>query len=71
MDAAKKDEIKVRGYVSVVMGCPYEGKVDPRQVREVSEELYKMGCYEISLGDTIGVGTPASVYGSFFFPILG
>eukprot|EP01091_Cochliopodium_minus_P011754 TRINITY_DN3426_c0_g1_i1.p1 TRINITY_DN3426_c0_g1~~TRINITY_DN3426_c0_g1_i1.p1 ORF type:complete len:388 (+),score=110.22 TRINITY_DN3426_c0_g1_i1:111-1166(+) len=62
MEAAKKEEIKVRGYVSVVMGCPYEGKVDPRQVREVAEDLYKMGCYEISLGDTIGVGTPSSVY---------
>ncbi len=48
--------IKVRGYVSCVVGCPYEGKVDPEAVRRVSVALRQMGCYEVSLGDTIGVG---------------
>ena len=51
--------IKVRGYVSCVLGCPYEGEVDLAVVARVAEALYEMGCYEISLGDTIGVGTPA------------
>jgi hydroxymethylglutaryl-CoA lyase len=55
---AKKRGIKVRGYVSCVLGCPYEGPVAPRRVAEVAGALYDMGCYEISLGDTIGVGTP-------------
>ena len=58
MEAAKKHGIAVRGYVSCVLGCPYEGDIDVREVARVSEILYKMGCYEISLGDTIGVGTP-------------
>ena len=57
---AKEDGIKVRGYVSVVVGCPYEGSVDPKSVVHVSKRMLEMGCYEISLGDTIGVGTPAS-----------
>lgn len=61
MDAAKNANIKVRGYVSCVLGCPYEGEIAPEQVTKVAEQLYKMGCYEISLGDTIGVGNPASV----------
>lgn len=61
MAAAKNHGIKVRGYVSCVVGCPYEGEISPEQVAMVAEKLYKMGCYEISLGDTIGVGTPASV----------
>ena len=56
---AKKYDIKVRGYVSCVLGCPYEGEVPPARVAEVAGALYDMGCYEISLGDTIGVGTPA------------
>ena len=56
---AKKHDIKVRGYVSCVLGCPYEGEVKPSQVAEVAGALYDMGCYEISLGDTIGTGTPA------------
>ena len=47
-----------RRYVSCVVGCPYSGDVDPAAVQFVAERLYKMGCYEISLGDTIGVGTP-------------
>ncbi len=59
--AAKKLNIRVRGYVSCVVGCPYEGEVDPRKVAEVSEAIYNLGCYEISLGDTIGVGTPKKV----------
>ena len=52
--------VKVRGYVSTVVGCPYEGPIDPSVVANVSKELLDMGCYEISLGDTIGVATPAS-----------
>ena len=44
-----------------MVGCPYEGRIDPSQVAEVCQTLYEMGCYEISLGDTIGVGTPGSV----------
>jgi hydroxymethylglutaryl-CoA lyase len=61
MAAAKKANVKVRGYVSCVLGCPYEGDIDPEQVALVAEKLYAMGCYEISLGDTVGVGNPASV----------
>ena len=61
MTAAKDANIKVRGYVSCVVGCPYEGDIDPEQVALIAEKLYNMGCYEISLGDTIGVGTVASV----------
>ena len=56
---SQKFNIKVRGYVSCVLGCPYEGEVKPERVAEVAGALYDMGCYEISLGDTIGVGTPA------------
>ncbi|BAJ01247.1 hydroxymethylglutaryl-CoA lyase [Shewanella violacea] len=58
MERAKAENIRVRGYVSCVLGCPYEGEIDVSEVARVSEILYKMGCYEISLGDTIGVGTP-------------
>jgi hydroxymethylglutaryl-CoA lyase len=58
MSAAKAAGIKVRGYVSCVLGCPYEGEVPPHKVAEVALRLAEMGCYEISLGDTIGVGTP-------------
>ncbi|WP_324295202.1 hydroxymethylglutaryl-CoA lyase [Shewanella sp. 10N.7] len=58
MALAKQRNIPVRGYVSCVLGCPYEGDIDINEVARVSEILYKMGCYEISLGDTIGVGTP-------------
>ena len=61
MEAAARDQIKVRGYVSCVVGCPYEGAISPEQVREVSLSLLDMGCYEISLGDTIGIGTPGEV----------
>ncbi len=58
LEAAKKSDIRVRGYVSCVVGCPYEGEVKPEKVAEVAGALHDMGCYEISLGDTIGVGTP-------------
>lgn len=60
-DAARKADIKVRGYVSCVVGCPYEGDIDPNVVSYVSNKLVEMGCYEISLGDTIGIGTPQSI----------
>ena len=56
--AAKKHGIAVRGYVSCVVGCPYEGAIAPERVAAVAGALYEMGCYEVSLGDTIGVGTP-------------
>ena len=59
--AAQAMEIKVRGYVSCVVGCPYEGEIAPQKVAEVTRALRDLGCYEVSLGDTIGVGTPASV----------
>ncbi|HKU46336.1 MAG TPA: hydroxymethylglutaryl-CoA lyase [Burkholderiales bacterium] len=55
---AKQHDIKVRGYVSCVLGCPYEGAVKPERVADVAGALYEMGCYEVSLGDTIGTGTP-------------
>jgi len=57
-DAAKASGVKVRGYVSCVLGCPYEGEVKPARVADVAAALYEMGCYEVSLGDTIGTGTP-------------
>jgi len=56
-DAARSDGVRVRGYVSVVLGCPYEGDVDPGAVASVAKSLHDMGAYEISLGDTIGRGT--------------
>ncbi|MCL1090926.1 hydroxymethylglutaryl-CoA lyase [Shewanella profunda] len=62
MELAKKYNIPVRGYVSCVLGCPYEGEIAVSEVARVSEILYKMGCYEISLGDTIGVGTPQKAH---------
>jgi hydroxymethylglutaryl-CoA lyase len=55
---ARADGIRVRGYVSCVLGCPYEGEVKPHAVVDVAKALWDLGCYEISLGDTIGVGTP-------------
>jgi len=55
---AKADGVKVRGYVSTVLGCPYQGEVPLPDVVRVARRLYELGCYEISLGDTIGVGTP-------------
>ena len=59
--AAKQHGLAVRGYISCVAGCPYQGAVAPAAVAEVAAELYRMGCYEISLGDTIGVGTPGRI----------
>lgn len=58
LDHAKAEGIKVRGYVSTALGCPYQGDVPVADVVSVAKRLYEMGCYEISLGDTIGVGTP-------------
>jgi hydroxymethylglutaryl-CoA lyase len=55
---AKADGVKVRGYVSCVLGCPFDGEVKPQAVADVAARLWDLGCYEISLGDTIGVGTP-------------
>ncbi|XP_073937976.1 3-hydroxymethyl-3-methylglutaryl-CoA lyase, cytoplasmic isoform X6 [Castor canadensis] len=59
--SARHMNIPARGYVSCALGCPYEGSITPQKVTEVSKRLYSMGCYEISLGDTIGVGTPGSM----------
>ena len=61
VEAAKAEGIRVRGYLSVVAGCPYEGEVAPRAVADLAGRLYRMGCYEVSLGDTIGVGTPKKI----------
>ena len=58
-EAATRDGVRVRGYVSCVLGCPYEGEIAPAAVAHVAKRLLDLGCYEISLGDTIGVGTPA------------
>lgn len=57
--AAVDAGLRVRGYISVVLGCPYEGEVKPEQVADVVKRLWDMGCYEVSLGDTVGMGTPA------------
>lgn len=62
---AMSSGLKVRGYISVVAGCPYEGRVDPEAVGRVSKALMDMGCYEISLGDTIGAGTPSVMEHAF------
>ncbi len=59
IERARTDGIKVRGYVSCVLGCPYDGEVMPSAVVAVTKKLWDLGCYEVSLGDTIGVGTPA------------
>jgi isopropylmalate/homocitrate/citramalate synthase len=59
--AAGDANLKVRGYVSCVLGCPYEGDIAPSQVADVAQWLFEHGCYEVSLGDTIGVGTPQKV----------
>ena len=62
-EAAKAEGIAVRGYVSCVLGCPYKGEIEPQAVALVAKELMEMGCDEISLGDTIGQGTPAAAQG--------
>ena len=61
MEAAKENNIPVRGYVSCVVRCPYDGDIAPRDVAFVAEKLLSMGCYEISLGDTIGAGSPETI----------
>ena len=58
IEAALERGVKVRGYISCVLGCPYEGDIKPAVVAEIATRLHQLGCYEISLGDTIGVGTP-------------
>ncbi len=58
--AAREHKIPLRGYISCILGCPYSGAVTPELCLEIAQELLKMGCYEISLGDTIGIGTAAS-----------
>lgn len=61
VEMAQSNGIRVRGYVSTVISCPYEGSIAPKTVRDVSKALIDMGCYEVSLGDTIGTGNPASM----------
>ena len=58
LERAKAANVRVRGYVSTVLACPYEGDIAPAKVADVAKALYDMGCYEVSLGDTIGTGTP-------------
>ena len=58
--------VKLRGYVSCVVGCPYEGSIEPKQVTLVTKALLGMGCYEVSLGDTIGVGTAGTYFCPYF-----
>jgi hydroxymethylglutaryl-CoA lyase len=58
LEASARNKVKVRGYVSCVVACPYEGEIPPEKTAEVAGALYDMGCYEVSLGDTIGAGTP-------------
>lgn len=61
VERALREDIAVRGYVSCVVGCPYEGHIDPHAVADVAASMIAMGCYEVSLGDTIGVGTPKDI----------
>jgi len=58
MERAKADGVRVRGYISCVLGCPFDGEIKPKAVADLAKTLWDLGCYEISLGDTIGVGTP-------------
>jgi hydroxymethylglutaryl-CoA lyase len=58
LERAKADRVPVRGYISCVLGCPFEGEIKPQAVADLAKQLWDLGCYEISLGDTIGVGTP-------------
>ena len=59
-ERALAENVRVRGYISCVLGCPYEGRVEPGAVAELAARLRDLGCYELSLGDTIGTGTPAA-----------
>jgi len=61
VEAARAQGMRVRGYISCAAGCPYEGEVAPRAVADLAGKLYRLGCYEVSLGDTIGVGTPRKI----------
>ena len=61
VEVAKQNSIRVRGYISCVLGCPYEGYISPEKISLIAKELFQIGCYEISLGDTIGIGTPLGV----------
>ena len=61
IEIARQHNLPVRGYISTVVGCPYSGDINPEQVASVCRDLFDMGCYEISLGDTVGVGTPLQV----------
>ena len=61
LEAARHIDLPVRGYISCVVACPYDGPTSPQKVAEIADRLFAMGCYEISLGDTIGAGTPDSV----------
>ena len=70
LEAAKADALPVRGYVSCVTDCPYEGSTPPEKVADVAAQLFAMGCYEISLGDTIGAGTPETI-GAMLDAVLG
>lgn len=65
IQAAKQAKIPVRGYISCALGCPYEGQIAPTKVVAIAKRLYEMGCYEISLGDTIGVATPNQAHTLF------
>jgi hydroxymethylglutaryl-CoA lyase len=62
MHIAKQNQIRVRGYLSCVLGCPYEGEIAPQAVVSMAQKLIELGCYEVSLGDTIGVGTPTKTH---------
>ena len=61
MALAQQQNVQVRGYVSCINSCPYDGDTQPHQVASISNELFQMGCYEVSLGDTIGTGTPSRI----------
>ncbi|MSQ55925.1 MAG: hydroxymethylglutaryl-CoA lyase [Betaproteobacteria bacterium] len=61
VDVARSRGVRVRGYISCVAGCPYEGDIRPEAVAAVARRLHEMGCYEVSLGDTIGIGTPGKI----------
>lgn len=65
MEMAQRNKVKVRGYLSVCFGCPYEGSVDPKKVVQLAKRLIKLGCYEVSIGDTIGVADPVQVKSLF------
>ena len=61
VEAARVQGMRVRGYISCAAGCPYEGEIAPRAVADLAGKLHRLGCYEVSLGDTIGVGTPRKI----------